>query len=98
MTFGIAFWTFKRKSPIYSGLSLPEKIKRLDLLGAFLLTSGLVALFIALQWGGSKYQWSNPKVYASVVTFGILITAFVVLQAMNKERRVSASTRYSSHS
>lgn len=50
-----------------------------------MLAGGLVALFFALQWGGSRYEWSNPKVYGCLVAFGILITAFVGLQAKKKE-------------
>ncbi|ORY17057.1 major facilitator superfamily transporter [Clohesyomyces aquaticus] len=85
VTFVIACWAFKRKKPVLGELSLREKLKRLDLLGACLLTAALVALFFALQWGGNKYQWSNPKVYACVVTSGILTIVFIILQIMKKE-------------
>lgn len=81
----IAYCTFKTKLPLHGELSIREKLNKLDLLGGFLLTAALVALFIALQWGGSRYPWSNPKIYGSVVTFGVLITIFVVLQVMKKE-------------
>lgn len=85
VSFAIAYWAFKSNTPLHGRLSLWDKLKRLDLLGGFLLTAGLVALFIALQWGGNKYSWSSPKVYGSVIAFGILISAFVVLQTMKKE-------------
>ncbi|KAF7552347.1 hypothetical protein G7Z17_g4399 [Cylindrodendrum hubeiense] len=85
VTFAIAFKILKAKTPIYGRLSLREKLKRLDLLGGFLLIVGLVALFFALQWGGSRYPWSDPRVYACIVVFGILISAFVWLQVTKKE-------------
>ena len=85
MTFVIALWAFKRKTPPLGRLSLREKLEKLDILGGFLLIAGLTALFIALQWGGSKYSWSDPKVFGCLITFGVLISAFVVLQAMKKE-------------
>ncbi|KAJ3536070.1 hypothetical protein NM208_g6878 [Fusarium decemcellulare] len=85
VTFAIAFKILRAKSPIYARLSLREKIKRLDLLGGSLLIGGLVTLFFALQWGGTRYPWSNPRVYACIVVFGIAILAFVGLQATKKE-------------
>lgn len=88
VTFAIAYRTFKTKTPLHGKLSKREKFKRLDLVGGILLTAALVALFFSLQWGGSKYPWSNPKVYCSVMTFGILIIAFLVLQIIKKEEWV----------
>lgn len=85
VTFAIAFKILKTKTPIHGRLSLREKLRKLDLLGGFLLIAGLVSLFFALQWGGSRYPWSDPRVYACVVVFGVLISVFVVLQAMKKE-------------
>ncbi|KAF4465373.1 major facilitator superfamily transporter [Fusarium albosuccineum] len=85
VTFAIAFKILRAKTPIYARLSLREKIKRLDLLGGTLLIGGLVTLFFALQWGGTRYPWSNPRVYACIVVFGIAILAFIGLQASKKE-------------
>lgn len=85
VTFVIAFMILKGKTPVHGKLSLREKLKRLDLLGSFLLIAGLVSLFFALQWGGTRYPWSDPRVYACIVVFGILATAFGVLQATKKE-------------
>lgn len=85
MTFAIAFKALKRKTPLYGKLSLRDKIQRIDLLGACLLAAGLVALFFALQWGGSRYKWSNPKVYGCLIAFGLVISAFVGLQTKKKE-------------
>ena len=62
-----------------------EKVKKLDLLGALLLTASLVALFFSLQWGGAKYSWSDPRVYACIVISGIFTIAFIVLQTIKKE-------------
>jgi hypothetical protein len=85
VTFAIAYVTFKTKPPLHGDLPLLKKIKSIDLPGSSLLTAGLVALFIALEWGGSRYLWSNPKVIACLVTFGVLTTAFFVLQIIEKE-------------
>ena len=62
-----------------------EKLRKLDLFGGFLLIAGLVTLFFALQWGGSKYSWSDPRVYVCIIVFAVLISAFAALQATKKE-------------
>jgi hypothetical protein len=85
VTFGIAYWTFKTRPPIHGDLRFCQKLQKVDILGACLLTASLVALFVALQWGGSRYLWSNPKVYGCVITFGILMVGFVSLQVIKKE-------------
>ncbi|KAK1517780.1 major facilitator superfamily transporter [Colletotrichum costaricense] len=85
VTFGIAYKILRARTPIHGRLSLRQKLKKLDLLGGFLLIVGLISLFFALQWGGTKYPWSDPRVYACLVVFGIFITAFGVLQARKKE-------------
>ncbi|UQC86488.1 major facilitator superfamily transporter [Colletotrichum lupini] len=85
VTFGIAYKILRARTPIHGRLSLRQKLKKLDLLGGFLLIVGLISLFFALQWGGTKYPWSDPRVYACLVVFGIFITAFMVLQARKKE-------------
>ncbi|WDK21279.1 major facilitator superfamily transporter [Colletotrichum graminicola] len=85
VTFAIAYKILKAKTPVHGRLSLREKLKRLDLLGASMLLIGLVALFFALQWGGSRYPWSDPRVYACLIVSGIFLSAFVLLQATKKE-------------
>ncbi|KAK1623515.1 major facilitator superfamily transporter [Colletotrichum phormii] len=85
VTFGIAYKILRARTPIHGRLSLRQKLKKLDLLGGFLLIVGLITLFFALQWGGTKYPWSDPKVYVCLVLFGVFIAAFGLLQARKKE-------------
>ncbi|KAI5838933.1 major facilitator superfamily domain-containing protein [Morchella snyderi] len=63
-----------------------EKLKELDLAGTAVLLPGIVCLLLALQWGGSKYQWSNPKIIGLLVTAGVLLAAFVGVQAWRGEK------------
>lgn len=67
-------------------LSAIEKLKELDLAGTSVLLPGIVCLLLALQWGGSKYQWSNPKIIGLLVTAGILLIAFVGIQFWRGEK------------
>jgi len=82
----IIIFTFHPKRPIYAGLSLREKIGRLDLLGGFCLVCGVVSLQLALQWGGFQYAWSNSKVWGCLLNFGLMMIIFIVLQIRAKEK------------
>ncbi|KAK2057819.1 major facilitator superfamily transporter [Colletotrichum caudatum] len=88
VTFAIAYRILKAKTPVHGRLPLRQKLKKLDVLGASMLLIGLVTLFFALQWGGSRYSWSDPRVYACLIVSGIFISAFVLLQATKKEEAI----------
>jgi hypothetical protein len=45
-----------------------------------------VCLLLALQWGGTKYPWSDARIIALFVVFGLLIIAFMVIQVLSGER------------
>ncbi|KAI0418135.1 MFS general substrate transporter [Xylaria grammica] len=57
-----------------------QQIWRLDPLGTFLFIPSIVALLIALQWGGSTYAWSNWRIILLFVLFGVLLIAFGAVQ------------------
>ncbi|KAK8051583.1 hypothetical protein PG993_002968 [Apiospora rasikravindrae] len=62
-----------------------EQITRLDPLGTFFLVPSVVCLLLALQWGGSTYTWSNPRIIALLVVFGVLWLAFMAVQALKPQ-------------
>lgn len=80
----------KRQPAPLADMPLRRKLQMLDFEGAFLLTSGLVCLFLALTWGGDKYAWSDVKVYGCIIGFVLLSALFVALQAYKKEEYVSS--------
>jgi hypothetical protein len=41
----------------HNDMTFREKLKQIDLLGAFFLICAIVCLLLALQWGGSQYPW-----------------------------------------
>ncbi|KAH8692223.1 major facilitator superfamily domain-containing protein [Talaromyces proteolyticus] len=47
--------------------SSTQKLKRVDLTGAFLLILASVAVLIALTYGGSRYKWSSPHIIAPLL-------------------------------
>ncbi|KAJ5325883.1 uncharacterized protein N7506_008985 [Penicillium brevicompactum] len=63
-----------------------EQIKELDLIGTFFFLPAIISLLLALQWGGSKYPWSNGRVIALFVVFGVLILLFCMVQWWAQEK------------
>lgn len=45
----------------------------------------IVCLLLALQWGGTKYPWSNGRIIALLVLFGVLIIVFIGIQIWKGE-------------
>jgi MFS family permease len=61
-------------------LTWREKLEQFDIPGTIFFLPGVVSLLIALQWGGSKYPWSNGRIIALFVVFGICILLFAAIQ------------------
>lgn len=61
-------------------LTWRERIQQLDILGTVFFIPGIVCLLLALQWGGSTYPWSNGRIIALFVVFGVCILTFIGIQ------------------
>ena len=70
------------ESPPREQLSLLGQLKRLDPLGLVFFVPSMVCLVLALQWGGTAYPWSAPRIIGLLVTFGITFAAFLVVEAL----------------
>jgi EmrB/QacA subfamily drug resistance transporter len=57
-----------------------ESIARFDPIGTLLFTPSIICLLIALQWGGTTYPWSDGRIIALFVVFGVLLIAFIIVQ------------------
>ncbi|KAJ7667073.1 putative MFS multidrug transporter [Mycena rosella] len=66
-------------------MSLMDRIQQFDPLGTVIFVPSIVCLLLALQWGGSKYPWSDGRIIALFVVFGVLIAAFVGIQIWKQE-------------
>ncbi|RDW77375.1 hypothetical protein BP6252_05428 [Coleophoma cylindrospora] len=75
----IAFFDLPQRNP---NVDLPwkEKIKRLDLVGTTLFIPSITSLLLALQYGGTKYSWNNPRIIVLFIVFGTLLGMFAWLQ------------------
>lgn len=71
---------FKDPPARHKDMSFKEKMRQIDLLGAFFLICAIVCLLLALQWGGTVYPWSNSKVWGCLLGFGLLLIVFLALQ------------------
>lgn len=59
-----------------------QKLKLIDYLGVFLITSGLVLLLLAMTLGsGGQYAWNSAAVICCFVLGGVLTIAFCVWNA-----------------
>lgn len=76
----IGLLTFLRLPPKTRAHGTPmDVILKLDPLGTLIFVPAIVCLLLALQWGGVTYDWSNGRIIALFVVFGIAIIAFVAL-------------------
>lgn len=46
----------------------------------------VVCLLLALQWGGSKYSWSNWRIILLLVIFGVLMVIWMIVQAREGDK------------
>ncbi|KAJ0413748.1 major facilitator superfamily domain-containing protein [Aspergillus carlsbadensis] len=85
VTFVFVVFFFKAQRAIKSTTGLPEKLLQLNPLSMALFLPAVICLLLALQWGGAKYPWSDGRVIALFVVFGVLLLLFVGLQWWQQE-------------
>jgi len=66
--------------------SWKQLLAEFDIAGTIVFLPSVICLLLALQWGGTKYPWSNGRVIALFVVFGVLMIAFLFLQWHGQER------------
>ncbi|KAL2819304.1 major facilitator superfamily domain-containing protein [Aspergillus cavernicola] len=76
---------FHVPSPQRSLPGVMTQIKHLDPLGVFLFIPSIVCLILALEWGGSAYAWSAPKMIGLLVTFAVLLVLFGIVEVLTPE-------------
>ena len=74
----IFFKSPQRKKEASIGFS--ERFKQFDPIGTILFIPAIICLLLALQWGGTQYQWSNGRIIALFILFGLLLIGFLVVQ------------------
>ncbi|GKZ83875.1 hypothetical protein AnigIFM56816_008971 [Aspergillus niger] len=77
---------FKAPKSVKSTTGLKDKLSQFDLPGTFVFLPGVICVLLALQWGGTTYEWGNGRIIALLVLFGVLIGIFIVLQMWGNEK------------
>ncbi|KAK5318691.1 hypothetical protein LTR93_008086 [Exophiala xenobiotica] len=62
--------------PLQIELTTKEKLRRLDWIGYFLLTPGLVLFCLALAWSQNPYSWDSVNILAPFLLGVALLAAF----------------------
>ena len=67
------------------GLTNGEKLRKLDWIGYFLFTSGLVLFSIGLSWSQNPYEWTNAHILAPFLIGVALIVCLAVYETKFKK-------------
>lgn len=67
-------------------VSILDQIKQMDLPGMMCVLLGVICLVLALQWGGTKYEWKNGRIVALLIISAMLLVGFVVIQVLSGDR------------
>lgn len=61
---------------------LPRKVKaqKLDGIGSFILLGSITCLFLALEWGGSKYNFGNVRIIVLFLVSGLSFLGWIWVQ------------------
>lgn len=57
-----------------------SKLQQFDIFGTIVFLPMIICLLLALQWGGSKYEWNSWRIILLLVLFGVLCCVFVGIQ------------------
>jgi hypothetical protein len=68
-----------------ANLGWKARIKEFDLFGTLFFIPAIICLLLALQWGGTKYEWSSWRIILLFCFFGVLIAIFIVIQFWKQE-------------
>jgi hypothetical protein len=74
-------------------LPLRQVLYLLDPLGNLIFLPCVICLLLALQWGGVKYPWSDGRVIALFVVFGVSFIGWLVLQYVERHTNATVPSR-----
>jgi hypothetical protein len=79
------FFFIDNTTPALGDLPFRDKLSRIDIPGTLVFFPCIVCLLLALQWGGQKYPWSDGRIIALLVLFGVLLIVFIAIQFWQQE-------------
>lgn len=66
-------------------VSIKKHIMRLDPLGSLFFVPSIVSLLLALQWGGTAFEWASWQIIMLFSIFGVLFSAFCIVEGLMPE-------------
>ncbi|RDL42232.1 uncharacterized protein BP5553_02211 [Venustampulla echinocandica] len=85
----IYFKTPKAATPAIA--TIREKLLNLDVAGSFLVMAALICFLLVTEWAGATKAWSSPTVIGTLVTFTVLLMAFIGNEIWQGERALMIS-------
>ncbi|KAJ5710624.1 hypothetical protein N7488_004780 [Penicillium malachiteum] len=82
---GILFF-FKSSKSFSNRADFKSQLREFDPIGNFFLLVAIVCLFLATQWGGSKYAWDNARIIVLFILAAIFAIIFAFSQYWLQER------------
>ncbi|KAJ5765323.1 hypothetical protein N7520_004882 [Penicillium odoratum] len=79
----IFFKDVKPRKTIESGWM--DKVKRMDPVGILLFIPAIISILLALQWGGTTYEWGNLRIIVLFVLFFVLAIGWCYVQHWRQE-------------
>lgn len=62
-----------------------QRLRELDLLGCCFFAPAVLCLLLALQWGGSTYNWSNARIIVLLVLAPLIFMVFCFIQHVKQD-------------
>ncbi|CAI7676396.1 unnamed protein product [Penicillium pancosmium] len=62
-----------------------NKVKRMDPWGILVFIPAIISILLAMQWGGTKYEWADPRIIVLIVIFGVFGSVWCVIQFWKQE-------------
>ena len=66
-------------------IGFKNRLEQFDPIGTILFVPSIICLLLALQWGGVEYAWSDGRIIALFVIFGLSIMTFIGVQIWKGE-------------
>ncbi|KAJ5108193.1 hypothetical protein N7456_004868 [Penicillium angulare] len=62
-----------------------SKVKQMDPIGIVVFIPAIVSVLLGLQWGGTKYEWSNVRIIVLFVLFVLFSSGWCYIQYCKQE-------------
>jgi MFS family permease len=77
----VYIWGLPAYHPVV-GVSVMERIKKIDFVGLFLGASVWVSFSLAFTMAGGQWPWKDGRTYATIVAFVVVLVLYIVQQGL----------------